>query len=179
MTRRAQELSGELKQNLQRRDSLLDHAIIRNEDDVAELKKRMFDVDVLLLYLVGAMPLTDLMRWGLPVIVFSGQYTPTLALYALGVERHSHLDIHVALDFRDIDEEIRQLDTRKRLQNTRIALFGFPPPLFSRWHHLPDLEAAGEKLGVQFSPVELRELAALLPTIDIGEAQAVAEEYPQ
>jgi len=62
-------------------------------------------------------------------------------------------------------------------QKARIALFGFPPPIFSRWHHLPNLELAREKLGVESSPVEIRELVPQLPMIDEGKAQTSAQRW--
>jgi hypothetical protein len=83
------------------------------------------------------------------------------------------------VDFQGIDEAIQLLGARKKPQNARIALFVFPPPLFSRWHHLPDLELAREKLGVDFSSVEIRELVAQLPMMDEGEAQTLAELWLQ
>ncbi len=173
------ELSRELRGKLQYSAVLLEDTLVRNENDLAEMKREALEADVLLVYLIGAMPLQTLFQWRLPIVVFSGQYTPMLALYAFGVERHSRPGITVAVDFQDIDEAIQLFDARKKLQKTRIALFGFPPQLFSRWHHLPDLELAREKLGVDFSPVEIRELVAQLPMIDEGEAQTVAERWLQ
>ena len=173
------QLSKELRDELQCRDALLDDAIVQDEDDLAKLKMEGLKADALLIYLIGAMPLQTLFQWELPIIAFSGQHTPTQALYAFGVERHSQPGITIALDFKDIDEALQLLEARKKLQNTRIALFGFPPPLFSRWHHLPDFELAREKLGVQFSAVELRELVAQLPMVDNKEVQTVAERWMQ
>jgi L-fucose isomerase-like protein len=173
------QLSRELRENLQYSAALLDDTLVRNENDLAQMKSEALEADALLVYLIGAMHLETLFQWGLPIVVFSGQYTPMLALYAFGVERHSRPGITIAVDFQDIDKAIQLLDARKKLRNTRIALFGFPPPLFSRWHHLPDLELAREKLGIDFSPVEIRELAAQLPMIEEGEAQTVAERWLQ
>lgn len=173
------QLSKELRDELQCYDALLDDAIVQDEDDLAKLKMEGLKADALLIYLIGAMPLQTLFQWELPIIAFSGQHTPTQALYAFGVERHSQPGITIALDFKDIDEALQLLEARKKLRNTRIALFGFPPPLFSRWHHLPDFELAREKLGVQFSAVELRELVAQLPMVDNKEVQTVAERWMQ
>jgi L-fucose isomerase-like protein len=161
------ELSKELREKLQSRSALLEDTIVRNENDLAELKRDSLKADALLVYLIGVMPVQSLFQWGLPIVAFSGQHRPMLALYAFGVERHSRAGITIALDFQDIDEEIRLLDARKKLQKTRIALFGFPPPIFSRWHHLPDLELAREKLGVEFSPVEINAARLFLAMSDI------------
>ncbi len=173
------ELSKELRQKLETSGTLLEDTVVRNEDELAQLKKDVLEADAVLVYLIGVMPLQSLLQWGLPILVFSGQHTPMLALYAFGVERHSRPGITIAVDFPDIDEEIQLLEARKKLQKARIALFGFPPPIFSRWHHLPDLELAREKLGVDFSPVEIREILAQLPTIDEGKAQTLAQGWLQ
>lgn len=177
LAQKVPELSKELRGKLRYSAALLEDAVVRNENDLAELKREALEADALLVYLIGAMPLQTLFHWGLPIVAFSGQYTPMLALYAFGVERHTLSGVTIALDFQDIDEQIQVLDAKKRLQNARIALFGFPPPLFSRWHHLPDLELAREKLGAEFSPVEVRELVAQLQMIDRREAQTLAERW--
>lgn len=176
---KAAELSQELRGNLQFSATLLEDSIVRSEHDLTELKRKGLEADALLVYIIGVIPLQTIFQWGLPIVVFSGQYTTMLALYAFGVERHSQPGITIALDFQDIDEEIQLLEARKKLQNTRIALFGFPPPFFSRWHHLPDLELAREKLGVEFIPVELRELATQLPMINDKETYTLAERWRQ
>lgn len=73
---RAAQLSKELRDGLQYRDALLDEAIVRDEQDLAKLKMEALRADGLLLYLIGYMPLQTIFNWGVPVIAFSGQYTP-------------------------------------------------------------------------------------------------------
>jgi L-fucose isomerase-like protein len=179
LARRVAELSKELRQKLQFSAALLNDTVVLNENDLAKLKVETLEADALLVYLTGPMPLPTVLEWGRPIIAFSGQYTPMLALYAFGVERHSRAQITIALDFSDIDEQIRVLGARKKLRDARIALFGFPPPMFfSQWHHLPDLELAWEKMSIEFISVELRELVAQLPRVG-EEAQAIAERWRQ
>jgi hypothetical protein len=139
LARRVAELSKELRQKLQFCAVLLDDTVVRNENDLAKLKMETLEADALFVYLIGPMPLPTVLKWGRPIIAFSGQYTPMLALYAFGVERHSRAQITVALDFSHIDEQMRVLEARKKLRDARIALLGFPPSrFFSQWHHLPD-----------------------------------------
>ncbi|MFH1639228.1 MAG: hypothetical protein ABIB93_02805 [Chloroflexota bacterium] len=174
---RVAQLSKELKEKLHHSIALLDDAIVTGEESIAGLKAEALKADALLVCPIGTMSLKTLLQWKLPIIAFSGQYTPTQALYAFGVERHRHPDITVALDFQDIDDALQRLEARKRLRNSRIALVGFPPSRFSHWHHLPDLELAQEKFGTEFIPVELRELLAKLPEVDTKEAQSVAGRW--
>ena len=179
LARRVAELSKELRQKLQFSAVLLDDTVVRNENDLAKLKVETLEADALFVYLIGPMPLPTILEWGQPIIAFSGQYTPMLALYALGVERHSRAQITIALDFSHIDEQMRVLEARKKLRDARIALLGFPPPrFFSQWHHLPDLESVWEKMSIEFISVELRELVAQLPRVG-EEAQAIAERWRQ
>jgi L-fucose isomerase-like protein len=179
LARRVAELSKELRQKLQFSAVLLDDTVVRNENDLAKLKVETLEADALFVYLIGPMPLPTILEWGQPIIAFSGQYTPMLALYALGVERHSRAQITIALDFSHIDEQMRVLEARKKLRDARIALLGFPPPrFFSQWHHLPDLESVWEKMSIEFVSVELRELVAQLPRVG-EEAQAIAERWRQ
>jgi len=180
LARRVAELSKELRQKLQFSAVLLDDTVVRNENDLAKLKVETLEADALFVYLIGPMPLPTVSEWGRPIIAFSGQYTPMLALYAFGVERHSRAQITIALDFSHIDEQMRVLEARKKLRDARIALLGFPPPrFFSQWHHLPDLESVWEKMSIEFISVELRELLAQLPKVGQEEAQAIAERWRQ
>jgi len=119
------ELSKELRQKLETSGTLLEDTVVRNEDELAQLQKDALEADAVLVYLIGVMPLQSLLQWGLPILVFSGQHTPMLALYAFGVERHSQPGITIALDFPDIDEAIQLLEARKKMQKARIVLFGF------------------------------------------------------
>ena len=174
------ELNEGLRENLEFGSDLLESTIVQDEDELEALKGEICNADALLLYLIG-MPtfVRRFLQWGAPIIAFSGQYTPTLALYAFSVERQSYPNIHIAADFQDIDETLHLLGVRKKLQNTRVALVGFPPPVFSRWHHLPDFESAQQKLGVGFCGVEWRDLVNQLPTIDGSDAQHIAELWRQ
>ena len=164
--RRLAQLSLELRSTLKFGSSLLNDSIVRDEEELNQLKAESMQVDGLLLYCIGYVPIQSVFSWGLPIVAFGGQYVPLAPLMACGVERHSNIDITVALDYQEIGESFTIIHARKKLQAARITLFGFPPNLSSRWHHLPDFELARRKLGVRFSAVELRELVSLLQTID-------------
>jgi len=46
------------------------------------------------------MPVYPLFQWGFPVIAFSGEHTPMMALYAFGAERDSRTGITIAPTIR-------------------------------------------------------------------------------
>jgi len=173
--RRLTQLSQELREVLKFGNSLLDDSIVWDEEELDQLREELIQADGLLLYCIGYVPIQPVFSWGLPTVAFGGQYVPVVPLTACGVERHSNIDINVALDYQEIDEAFTIIHARKKLQATRITLFGFPPDLVSRWHHLPDFELARRKFGVRFSAVELRELVTLLQTIDSKKADNLVE----
>lgn len=175
--RRLAQLSQDLREGIKFGNSLLNYSIVRDENDLDQLKAESTPADGLLLYCIGYVPLQSVLTWGLPIIAFGGQYVPVVPLIAFGVERHSNPDITIALDYEEIDKALTIIQARKKLRSSRITLFGFPPDLFSRWHHLPDFELARRKFGVRFNAVELRELAALLQTIDTKKAETLVETW--
>jgi L-fucose isomerase-like protein len=175
---RVAEISEELREALQFSGALLEDSIVQDEDQLFRLKAEIGGIDALLIYPIGMPTFTHApLQWGLPIIAFSGQHIPTLALYAFSVERERYPHITIAVDYQDIDEALNLLEVKRMLRSTRVALFGFPPPVFSRWHHLPDFELAQQRLGVGFSAVESRDLTEQLPTIDRSEAERVAEYW--
>lgn len=174
---RAESLKEQLRERLKSDVALLEPALVREEAEFIELKKDTLEADAFLVYLLGSMPVGRLLDLEIPLIAFSGEYTPMLALYAFPTEREYHPNLTIALDFKEVDDQIRLLGVRKRLKNTRIALFGFPSPMYSRWYHFPDPDFVRHKLGVEITPVEVRELLAEMSRIEEAQAEAVAQEW--
>ena len=174
ISRRLEQLIQESKEALKFGNSLLEHSIVRDEEELNQLKMESIQSDGLLLYCIGYASIQSVFSWGLPIVAFGGQHVPVAPLLVCGVERHSNQEITVAIDYQEIDEALTIICARKKLRASRILLFGFPPELFSRWHHLPDFELARRIFGVRFSSVELRELVALLPTIDSKKMNSIA-----
>jgi L-fucose isomerase-like protein len=171
------ELSTQFKDKIKSDVVLLREAIVRSESDIENLKEGIHEIDILFVYLIGPMSPRPLFRLGLPIIGFSGEYTPALALYTFGIERQSRSDLTIALDYNDINQAAKRFQIKKKLENSRIALFGFPPSLFSQWHDWPDIESASEKLGVQFFPFENRELVENLESADEKKVKQLAEQW--
>lgn len=171
------ELAKAIRVNMQSGVMLLNDTVLRSESDVEDLRRELFDIDVLLAYVIGAMSPRSLLALGVPIVAFSGQHTPALALYMFGVERQNQRDLAVALDYAEIDQAIRRLHVKTRLRRSRVALLGFPPSLFSPWHDWPDLEAASEKLGVAFVPFENREIVARIAQTNVNQAENLAEQW--
>ena len=171
------ELSRQLRDHIKSDVVLLKETVVQSEGEIQDLRQDLHEVDIILAYIIGPMSPHPLFRLGFPIIGFSGENTPALALYTFGTERHSRPDLTIALDYDEINQTIKQFQIKKKLQNSRIALFGFPPSLFSQWHDWPDLELASEKLGVHFTSFENRELIENLAIADKEEAEQLAERW--
>lgn len=133
--------------------------------------------DVLLVYVLGVTPIEKLVRLPIPIIAFSGPLTPAMALYAVGEERRKRRDLFIALDYQDLRCQLRVIETKIALAHTKVLLFGSPPAWHLRWYGFPDLEALRRKLGVEFIPVELRELLERVGSVPPADAASVAEDW--
>lgn len=157
--------------------TILEELYVGTSNDYLPLFEEKNSIDVILLYVFGVTPIEELLRWEGPIIAFSGQYTPAMALYAVGEERHQRSNLFVALDDVDIWKTLRVLKVKQALAQTRIVLFGSPPTWHLRWYGFPDLEAIRRKTGLQFIPVELRELIDGVQKIDAAEASSLADTW--
>jgi hypothetical protein len=167
----------ELKKEMGDDATILEELYVGTSKDYLPLFEEKNKIDVILLYVLGVAPIEELLRWEGPIIAFSGQYTPAMALYAVGDERHQRSNLFVALDYVDIWKTLRVLKVKQALAQTRIVLFGSPPTWHLRWYGFPDLEAIRRKTGLQFIPVELRELIDVVQKIDAAEASSLADKW--
>jgi L-fucose isomerase-like protein len=174
---RISELISELKKEMGKDATLLEELYVSSSSDYQILFNEKNNIDVVLLYILGVTPIEELLRWQGPIIAFSGQNTPAMALYAVGEERHLRSNLFVALDFKDISQMMRVLKVKQSLANTRVVLFGSPPTWHLRWYGFPDLETIRRKTGIEFIPVELRELIDKVQTIDADEAAFLADKW--
>jgi hypothetical protein len=170
-------LVDELKTEIGDQAVILEPHLVGDPKDIDELMAAPDPGDALLVYFTGVTPIEALLRWEKPVIAFSGPYTPAMALYAVGEERHLRNDLFVALDYVDIRRMLKALQVRLSLAQSRIVLIGFPAPWHLRWYGFPDLEALRRKLGIQFVPVELRELMEAARSINPEEAAELARKW--
>jgi L-fucose isomerase-like protein len=157
--------------------TILKELYVSSPKDYQSLFKEKDAIDVVLLYVLGVTPIDDLLNWQGPIIAFSGQYTPAMALYAVAEERHQRKNLFIALDYQDISNILRVLDAKQTLSQTRIVLFGSPPTWHLRWYGFPDLEAIRRKTGLQFIPVELRELIDTVQKVDAKRAASQADKW--
>lgn len=170
-------LLDELKTDLDDQVTILDELLIGDPSDFEPLFSAEDEIDALLVYFLGVTPIEALLRWQGPIIAFSGQYSPAFALYAVGEERHVRDDLFVALDYKEIREILKALEVKKSLADTRVVLVGFPASWHLRWYAFPDLEAIRRKVGLQFVPVELRELIETAKTVERAEAASLAQKW--
>lgn len=159
--------------------TLLDELVVSTPVDLDPLFRARSEIDVILACFLGVAPIDKLLQWPGPIIGFSGRHTPAFALYAIGEERHIRKDLFIALDFEDIHRLLRCLEAQKRLSHTRTVLFGMPSSWYLRWYSFPDLETLRRKTGIDFIPVEMRELVDKAKEADPAAASALADEWRQ
>ena len=174
---RINKLLVELKNEIGTGVRILEELYVSSSKDYEALFEEKKTIDVILLCIFGVTPIDELLHWKKPIIAFSGQYTPAMALYAVGEERHQSKNIFVALDYDDILKTLRVLEVKQTLAGTRIVLFGSPPTWHLRWYGFPDLENIRRKTGLQFIPIELRELIDTIQKVDDTEAASQADKW--
>ena len=167
----------DVKKEMGKGATFLKELTIKGTKDYQSLFEEQGTIDVLLLLVLGVTPIDELLKWQGPIIAFSGQYTPAMALYAVAEERRQRKNLFIALDYQEISNILRVLETKIALSRTRIVLFGSPPTWHLRWYGFPDLEAIRRKTGLQFIPVELRELIDTVPKVDSEKAASLADEW--
>ncbi len=173
---RLKALLEELESEIGNQVTVLKELIVSVPSDFEPLFGSTEDIDSLLVYFLGVTPIETLLRWEGPIIAFSGRHTPAMALYAVGEERRQRKDLFVALDYHDIKRILRVCEVKKLLSDTRVLLIGSPPSWHLRWYGFPDLEAIRRKTGVQFIPVELRELIEVVKRVDQEKSALLAED---
>jgi len=135
---RIQALLKELKTEMGDGTTVLDALFITSADDYQPLFNEADSIDVVLAYVLGVTPIEELLRWPGPIIAFSGQFRPAMALYAVGEERHQRSNLFVALDYQDILQTLRILEAKQSISRTRVVFFGSPPTWHLRWYGFQD-----------------------------------------
>jgi len=175
---RIEALGAYLREGLKGDATLLEPVVLRRSSDIARLRESALSADALLVYVMGLMPLEKLLEIGLPIIAFSGQYTPMMGLYALPVEMREHYsNLTYALDLQEIRDQVRLLLVKKRLGNTRMVLVGGPLTMDGHWEHLPDQEMVTRRLGAEVIAVSAAEFVAEVGRVEKEKAEAVAREW--
>ena len=181
----AEDRHQQLVANLKSDTNFLPPALIRDRTDILKLKEALGEADVLLVYLSagveqhGALekPIWELSA-GIPIIGFSGQYTPMMGMYNLPAEeREYYPDVTYALDYEDIDDRLRLLSVKKRLKDTRIILLGRHDRETYYWEQMPDTVMARRKLGVDFIPVSGAEFVAEINAVESASVNAIAQQW--
>ncbi|MFC2013104.1 hypothetical protein ACFLUE_02325 [Chloroflexota bacterium] len=167
----------QFKERLQTNPLLNEPALVYDEADIAQLRKDATEVDAFIVCLLGAMPLVKLLEIGVPIIAFSGEHTPMRAITAFMLERESDPSVTIALDFKDIDDQIRLLGVMKQLRETRVALIGLPANPYSKWSFLPDPEVVHRKLGVETIPMNIEELLDAMSRVEEAQAETIAQGW--
>jgi L-fucose isomerase-like protein len=176
---KVQLLHKQLKESLKSPEILSEPVMVRRESDIAALQQSTAQVDAFLVYLISNMPVpvNKFLSLRKPLIAFSGQCTPFRALHIFSEEREHNACITIALDYREIDEQIQMLETIKKLNDTKIALIASPSSIISKWHDLPDPEIIRRKLGSDLIAIDIGQLIAEAANISEAEAEDTSRKW--
>lgn len=166
--------------------------IVMDDADMARAVAAARDADAVLLSLttarmdratpeaaalgLDAAPILDL---GVPVLAFSGDKSPMMALYILpaGVRaRRPHL--HLCLDATEVLAALDRIRIDKaaaRLAASRLIVLGS----YTCPERLPDPALVRQRLGVAMAEVSSAAFMAQVAAVDAARAQAVAQEWRQ
>jgi L-fucose isomerase-like protein len=182
---RAENRHQELIKNLNSDVEFLPPAFIYNKADVNQLKKTAGEADLLLVYLSAGIDKNGPLEksiWEIsastPIIGFSGQCTPMMGMYNLPAEeREYYPNVSYAIDYADIDEQVRFQSIMKRLRRTRIVLLGRHDRETYYWQQMPDPVLARRKMGIEFIPVSGTEFLSMLGSLEKSEVEAATQEW--
>ncbi len=172
-------IDAQIRKSLDSNTALLDISVIRQEGDIDGLNENIADADALFVYVIGLTPaLEQILNHSLPIIAFSGEYTPMMGLYAFPVEeRESRENLHFCLDYEEVKSHIRILSAKKRITGTRIVHIGLPATLDGHWEHLPNPDQLKQKLGIEVIPVTSAEFVEDVGKIRESEADNLVQSW--
>jgi L-fucose isomerase-like protein len=169
-----EELHRELRGRLASDVAFLEPAIVQDDSDLANLREQLGDADALLVNVSTGGLEGGLFEWEVPIIAYSGECTPMMALYNLPLaERAKHPNLTYALDAEEVDAQLRLLGVRKRLRGSKLVVLGE----YLCADRLPDPELVKRKLGVEFVHVSSAEFVEEVSRVGPKAAKAVAREW--
>ncbi|MFC2028143.1 hypothetical protein ACFLU3_05600 [Chloroflexota bacterium] len=171
-------IDARLREKLASEVSLLETSILRQASDIDDLQQYTIEADALFVYVAGLMPFEELWSLPLPIIAFSGDYTPMMGLYAFPIEvRECHINLEYCLDYEEVMAKIRLLAANKRLMHTKITHIGLPVTFDGHWEHIPDPGHLMNRLGVEIIPVTSAEFMAEKGKIEDSDAADVVQSW--
>lgn len=119
----------------------------------------------------------DLWDLPCPVIAYSGEYSPMMALYVLPrAVRSTYPNLTFCLDADEVLSCIRSIRMRKikdRLNGSRMIILGE----YACFERLPDADAVRRQLGVEFVHVSSAEFVTQVDAVEEARARAVARAW--
>jgi L-fucose isomerase-like protein len=169
-------LHRDLQERLRVAATFLEPAAVRHEGDLRALLDACSDVDAFLVNVTTGGLANDFLTCEIPIIAYSGEYAPMMALYNLPyTERAKYPHITYALDAAEVDEQLQLLGIRKRLRQSKVIILGE----YVCADRLPVPEQVADKLGVHFMRISGAEFVEMLPGIDPDRVEAVAAAWEE
>lgn len=171
----------ELKRNLSIQVQILEKVVINEESDLVLLEKPTKEADVILLY----KPYFDLSECvikiaedNLPIIFFNKPDKINSALDALE-NIWDKKDVWVAIDYPEINSRLELLQTKKKIENTKILVLNADYPNWKKWRSRISggIEAIKSKFGMKIEYVKSEEMLNRWRAIKEERVKGVVEEW--
>ncbi|MEM2175434.1 MAG: hypothetical protein QXI58_07450 [Candidatus Micrarchaeia archaeon] len=171
----------ELRENILPEVEILKEKIANNENDILNLEKYISETDVILLYKpklgLGNL-VVKIVQFNLPVILFNEIGSPWTALDALEYV-YSSKNVYVAIDYEDINLQVKLLGIKKKINNTRFLVLNADSPQWERWicRVLGGIKKIKEKFGIEIIPIKGDEIIEIWNSVDKNRIKKLANNW--
>ena len=181
--RKIREVLKETERNLEKA-KFLKPIVIREKEDFEKLMLmdiQLEEIDAFLIFkkcLGFGIEIAKLAEKGKPIIIFQEQNVPNLAFDAMEYAANKK-NVFVALSFKDMNETLKFLEVKKKLERTKILVLCSDFPFYHERvkPKTADLEAIKSKLGVEIEEVSYEEFLEKWNSISQRKAKALAKEW--
>ena len=181
--RKIREILEKSEENLEKA-KILKPIMIREKEDFEKLmlmNTQLEEIDVFLIFkkcLGFGIEIAKLAEKGKPIIIFQEQDTPNLAFDAIEYTANKR-EVFAALSFKDINETLKFLEVKKKMENTKILILCSDFPFY---HERIKPKSANSKtieskLGVKLEEVTYEEFLEKWNSVSQRKAKALAKEW--
>lgn len=171
----------ELKENILPEVQVLEEAVVSDETELIHLEKYMDETDVVLLYkpkLGLGNCVRRIIEFNRPVILFNeigSVWTPLDALEYV----YPRTNIWVAVDYEDINSCIKVLETKKKINNTKLLILNADYPHWERWlsRICGRINAVEERFGIKVEYIQSAEIIRRWQGMKKERSKIVAEKW--
>jgi len=170
-----------LKENISVEAQILEEVIVNEEKNLAAVKERVKEADVVLLYkpyLGLGSCVIKIAELGLPIILFKEEYKVNSPLDALEYIA-DRKNVWIAIDYQDINAKLKMLEVKKKIANTKALILNNDYPHWKKWpiRISGGLEAIKKKFGIKIEYAKSDEVIKRWNNTSEKRAKIIAEKW--